>query len=434
MIRIGWFWWVLATVPALAGVLSLAVFGTGNFRSSGLVAGISVSLGLLAVLLLWRRPWRGRRGASRWLSVVPGLVLGLVALAGLNEGLPEFLEARGLFVDVDAVGPTAVVWFDDGYVVVGNDSNGGSVWFSADGTNWLRADDPVLDGLQLWDMIAVEGGLVVLGQAADPSDAVILSSSDGLVWVEAGRFGNKEYGTAAEAISQMESALIVISDIYGNDVEFYRSADMSSWVIGHPAPVFDDGEGGSDIACNDRLCIAVGSHDATYRPDLESNTGVAWVSTTGDRYDLVSHDFQTEQVQAVAVAAAGFVAIGNNPDGHGVAWLSKDGHNWSEIAGPFNEMMVDGIVSTDTGYTIFGRDPVAGKIIVWTSADTRRWDREILPGEFPEASQVRSISHNQDTRIAAGIASDTLHTIIWISTGGQPWQHIATLETAQPNQ
>ncbi len=431
MVKIRWFWWVLAATPAVAGVLSLEVFGAGNFRSSGLVAGISVSLGLLAVLLLLRRPWRGRRGASRWLSVIPGLVLGLVALAGLNEGLPEFLEARGLFVDVDAVGPRAVAHFDDGYVVVSNDANGGFVWFSADGTDWLRVDDPVLDDLELRDVIAVEGGLVAVGEQADPTEAVILSSSDGLVWVLAGRFGNGEYGTAPWAISQMETALIVISDIYGNDVEFYRSTDMSSWVIGEPAPVFDDGEGGSDIACSHRLCIAVGSHDATYRSDLESNAGVAWVSTTGGTYTLVEHDFQTEQLEAVAAAAVGFVAVGNNPDGHGVAWNSQDGHNWTEVTGPFNEMTVDGVAADDTSFTIFGRDLASGAIVVWTSADRGRWDQETLPGDFPEASQVRSISYNQDTRIAVGIASDTLDTIIWISTNGQFWQHIATLETAQ---
>ncbi|MEX2653517.1 MAG: hypothetical protein WD532_00640, partial [Acidimicrobiia bacterium] len=86
----------LAAIPAAAGWVSHTVLRSGNFRSSGLVVGISVSLGLVGLILLTNRPWRGRAGARRLLAVIPGLGLGLVALVGVALGLPEFLQARGL--------------------------------------------------------------------------------------------------------------------------------------------------------------------------------------------------------------------------------------------------------------------------------------------------------------------------------------------------
>jgi len=441
VVKIRWFWWLLAAVPAFVGFVSLS-FGVGDFRSSGLVVGVGLSLGLVAVLLLLRRPWRGRKGVSRWLSAVPGLLLGLVGLLGLAAGLPEFLEARGLFIDVDNVGPRAVVSFDDGYVLVGDDSNGGFVWFSVDGVTWSHVDDPIFDDLdELRDVIAVEGGLIAVGSDGR-GEAVILVSADGLVWSEAGRFGNVEDGTVARAISQTGNGFDVITSTIGNDVEFYRSADISSWTVVEPAGVFDDGESGSDIACGAELCVGVGSHDASYRSDdIASNifgtgdeTGVAWVDTIGDRYTLVNNDFQAEQLTEVAAAAIGFVAVGNNHDGHGVAWLSSDGQNWTKITGPFNDMVIDGITSTDTNYTIFGRDAEMGDIIAWTTNDTEQWGEETVSADSPEGSNIRAMTGSDGTRLAVGISSDTLHTIIWTSTNGQNWRHTATLETQPTSQ
>ncbi|MEX2280215.1 MAG: hypothetical protein WEA76_09015, partial [Acidimicrobiia bacterium] len=63
----------LAAIPAVAGWVSHTVLRTGDFRSSGLVVGISVSLGLVGLILLAERPWRGRAGARRLLAAIPGL-------------------------------------------------------------------------------------------------------------------------------------------------------------------------------------------------------------------------------------------------------------------------------------------------------------------------------------------------------------------------
>jgi len=431
-VRIRWFWWVLAAVPAFAGFVSLSL-GVGDFRSSGLVAGVALSLGLVAILLLVRRPWRGKRGVSRWLSMVPGLLLGLVALLGLAEGALEFLQARGLFLDIDGVGPTAMVGFDGGYVVVGDDGESGVVWVSEDGTSWSQSDDPVIGGVLLRDVIVVGGGLLAVGEGSDPTEAVVLSSTDGVIWEVAGRFGNSQYGAAPWAISRSSSGVVAISDIIGNDVEFYRSTDVSSWTASKPVGVFDDGEGGSDIACDEDLCVGVGFHDSTYRSEIETNTGVAWISTTGDRYDLVDHDFGSARLTSITWTESGFLTVGDTSTSEGVAWHSQNGQQWTPVTGPFNEMTIHGASTVDNSYVIFGTNPTTNELLIWTSDTGNQWDQETISEDLPEGSQIRAISYQNDTRITIGIPSDTLHTIIWTSTNNQPWQHTATLETTQNN-
>jgi len=358
-------------------------------------------------------------------------MLGLVGLFGLAISLPEFLEARGLFLDVDDVGPRALVAFDDGYVVVGDDSNGGFVWFSADGSTWSNVDDPVFDDVdELSDVIAVEDGLIALGNDG-MGEAVILVSADGLVWSEAARFGNVEYGTVGRAISQTDTAFVVITSTVFNDMEFYQSTDLSSWTVVEPTGVADDGEDGSDVACHGEVCVGVGFHESTFLSDLESDTGVAWINATGDRYDLVDHDFQSTRLTAITWVESGFLTVGDTSTGEGVVWQSPGGQDWNPVVGPFNEMTTDGASAIDNSYIIFGTNPTTNQLLIWTSDTGNQWDQETISNDFPEGSQIRSITHRNNTRIAVGIASDTLNTIIWISTNNQPWQHTATLETTQ---
>ena len=428
--RVGRWWWVLATVPALTGIVSLQL-GVGDFRSSGAVLGIALSLGLVAILLLWRRPWKGRSGVSKWLAPVPGLMLGLLALLGLSEGLPEFLQARGLFLDVDSQGPRSMVAFEGGFVLAGDDGESGMLWLSEDGASWTQIEKPVFDGVVLRDLLVTQDGLLVVGEVADPTEAVVLSSADGTQWQVGARFGNGDHGTVPSAISQSAGALVVIADIVGNDVEFYRGTDASSWTVSEPTPVFDDGENGWDIACSDSLCVGVGFHDATYRDEIDVNTGVAWVSTTGDSYQLVDHDFAADRLQAIAWADPGFIAVGNTPTDEGVAWLSQDGESWTSLTGSFNKMTITGVTATSDKYIIFGHNPDTGELVVWTSTIGDQWSEELVSSEFAEGSQIRTTVDQDGTRIIAGIASDTLDTLIWTSTNNQPWQHTATIQASQ---
>ncbi len=428
LVRVRWFWWVLAVAPALAGFVSLQL-GVGDLRSSGMMLGAAVSLGLVAVLLLLRRPWSGRNGVSKWLAPIPGLMLGLVALVGLLLGLPEFLQARGLFLDVDSHGPRAMVAFDGGFVLVGENADGGLVWLSEDGTSWSEIDDPVFDGVVLRDLLITEDGLLAVGQGGDVAEAVVLSSADGTRWQVEATFGNSDHGTAPHAFSRFGGTVVAIASIYGNDVEFYLGTEASSWTASAPTPVFDDGESGRDIACSENLCVGVGYHSAIYRDEIDTNTGVAWVTTTGTSYQLVEHDFDSEQLAAIAWATPGFIAVGTTTTGQGVAWLSQDGESWTRLTGSFNEMTITGITASADSYTIFGHDPETGRLMVWTSTTGNEWNEETISDELAIGSQIRTFVDQDGIRIAVGIASDTLDTVIWTSTNNQPWQHATTIHT-----
>lgn len=404
------------------------MFRVGDFRSSGLIAGISVSLGLVALILLANRPWQRCAGVSSVLSVIPGLVLGLIALVGVAEGLPEFLQARGLFVDVDDFGPRSVVSFAAGFVLVGDDADGGMIWYSPDGVDWSQVDDPVLDGLEMRDVVFVDGDLVAVGAVEEPTQAVILVSSDGRTWTHRGTFRNVEDGTSPEAISPFGGGLAAVADTIGNDVEFYTSSDLASWAVADPVGVFDDGESGEDIACNDAMCVAVGSHQARHRPDLATDAGVAWVSTTGDRFDLVDHDFGAEDLRYVVWADPAFVAGGSDASGMGVVWHSEDGQQWSPLAGPFEDARLDGISAGPDGLLLFGSDPESGAIWVWESVDGVVWEEHLLSAELPMGSHIRSIAVGDSLRVAVGVDSETLRPVVWTSPRGGDWSPVASLD------
>lgn len=322
-----------------------------------------------------------------------------------------------------------MVAFDGGFVLAGDDGDGGMLWLSDDGTSWSQIEESVFVGVLLWDLLVVEDGLLAVGEGADPSEAVVLSSTDGTQWQVVGRFGNSDHGTRPWAISRSGGTLVAITSIYGNDVEFYRGADASSWTVSEPTSVFDDGESGRDIACSEKLCVGVGFHDATYRDDIDSNTGVAWVSTTGTSYQLVDHDFDSDRLEAIVWADSGFITVGNTPTDKGVAWLSQDGESWIRLTGSFNEMTITGVTATADSYMIFGHNLETSELVAWTSTTGDEWSEEIISDELAEGSQIRTIVDQDGTRVAAGIASDTLDTLIWTSTGNQPWQHTTTLHT-----
>ena len=94
-------------------------------------------------------------------------------------------------------------------------------------------------------------------------------------------------------------------------------------------------------------------------------------------------------------------------------------------------MTIDGVAAVGNRYVIFGTDPTTNELLIWTSDTGNQWDQETISDDFAEGSQIRTITENNGTRIAIGIGSDTLDTIIWTSTNNQPWQHTTTLETRQ---
>jgi hypothetical protein len=390
------------------------------------MAGVSVTFGLVGVLLLLSAPWRGRDGVGRWSSLVPPLLLGLVSLLGLSEGLPEFFQARRLFVDVDSVGPVAVVEHEGTLVMVGNDTTGGFAWASEDGSDWTSVSADVLGELEIVDATVYGSSVVVVGQSLE-AEAVVLVSEDGATFVESGRFANSEYGTIPQAAAGFVNSLIVISDIYGNDVEFYTSADARSWTAGQPSPVFDDGENARDIACSDQACVGVGFVDATYRQDLDTNTGVAWVSPSGGDYEPVDYHFTAETLDAVAWNSPGFLVVADGPNGMGLAWHSTDGTDWNSVVGPFTDMTVDGVEAVGASFVVVGRDPTTGTLVVWTSENLTEWSEAVVETGLPEGTRIRSITNTQTGLVAVGIDSANFDTLVWTSPNGNEWQQTTTL-------
>ncbi|MEX2653518.1 MAG: hypothetical protein WD532_00645, partial [Acidimicrobiia bacterium] len=342
-------------------------------------------------------------------------------LVGVALGLPEFLQARGLFVDLDDVGPRRVVAFGGGFVLVGSDTDGAMIWYSADGVTWSAVDDPALVDLEVRDVVVVDGRLVALGALEEPTQAVILVSSDGRHWERHEGFGNVDHGTVPEAISRSGEGLAVVADIIGNDVEFYTTPDLGSWTVSEPVGEFDDGESGEDIACSDAVCVAVGSHHAAYRSELAADVGVAWVNTGGDRFDLVDHDFESEILTHVVWADPGFVVGGNDSSRLGVVWHSEDGRQWTRLAGPFEDARFDGVEATTDGYLIFGSDRESGAIWVWESVDGLQWAESVLSAGLPAGSHVRSVAAGDSLRVAVGVDSETRGTVVWTSPRGGDW-------------
>lgn len=417
-----WWWWPLAAVPALAGAVSLAL-EVGDFRSSGLIAGVSISIGLAAITLLLRAPWRGRRGIGRLLPVVPPLLLGMISLVGLSEGLPEFFQARGLFIDVESVGPIKVVIHDGAVVVVGSDTEGSFVWVSGDGSEWSIIDDSTLAELELVDALVANGSVVVLGRSTETDAAgVVLVSEDGRTYEERGRFSNSEFGTIPQAMAPFGDGLVVISDIYGNDIEFYSSHDTRSWMAGQPSPMFDDGESARDIACSSELCIGVGFYDASYRPELEANAGAAWTVSSRNDFQPVDYHFNAGRLDAIAWNTSGFVAVADSDADRGLAWHSSDGVEWRPLPGPFSEMVIDGVEATDAALVVFGRNPISGDLMLWSSEDNVNWSAAVVGMGFPAGSRLRSVASTENGLIAVGINAETFDPLVWTSSGGNGWQ------------
>ena len=86
-----WYIWLLVLVPALLGFASLTL-EVRDMRSSGFVAGVALSIGGLAILVLRRGRWRTVRGVRRVVALVPAVALGVVAALGLLVGVPEFVQ------------------------------------------------------------------------------------------------------------------------------------------------------------------------------------------------------------------------------------------------------------------------------------------------------------------------------------------------------
>lgn len=158
--------------------------------------------------------------------------LGLAGYQPNSEG-----EFNGEIVDVDYQPGV-------GYVAVGSASRSGDdeidfptqypvVWVSADGLAWQRHS---LEGeFRLRGVTAVEGSIIAHGvstlQGSPSADAEILTSQDGVAWVEAtGEFGGLDATDGIQSINDLvEIPGVGLFALGSDDVEFETKGAAAVW-------------------------------------------------------------------------------------------------------------------------------------------------------------------------------------------------------------
>lgn len=411
--------WLLVLIPAAAGVLSFVVsWRDEDFRSSGLLAGIALSILLVGVLLAMRRPWRGETGAVA-LAIGGGVALLLaVGMVGLAGGLPELLRERlSLFLSSDDRGLLAIAPLDDGFVAVGHPQTG-AAWTSPDGSNWAQAPLPSpLAGLEVRVLASAGGTLWAIAQ--DDTAAGLLAEVPGLDqrWVAGSRFADEDHGQQPRAAAELGDQLLTFGSTYGNDVIFYRGNPRQALVRAGPEPAGDRGYSARGLGCSDAACVAVGEH---WEP-----AAAIWHTTDGEDWELVHLDRGAVAATGVVPVADGWLAVGHD-GGSAVTWRSADGLRWeqdTELAVP--DAVFEGVAAVGGIVTVHGHDARSDRAGLWTLGDGG-W-RSIDLGA-PPGSRIRGLAFTDDSIVAAGVVGDSLRAAVWVSTAGSPFRLIE-LET-----
>jgi hypothetical protein len=414
--------WIVAAVPAATGAASLAV-GSGDFRSSGLIAGVGLSLLLVTILLALREPWRGRSGLRRGARIARVGVVGVGALAALTVGVPEFLQERfGLMLSPQDMGLRSVTVVDGTFVAVGA-ARSGAAWVSADATSWEPVALPeTIAGADIVDLAHVSDGVFAIAQ--DDAEAVLLAVSVDVQqqWREADRFAHDVFGIVPIAADSRGQQIVVASDIIGNDVAFFHGRPPQALTSGAPEPEFDRGYEVNDVACDVDGCVAVG---------VRIRIGAAiWHSPDGGRWELVDVSLPNVELMDVASTPKGFVAVGNDSaSGAGVAWRSANGRAWDRLTGAetLSAAIIDGVAVLDGVTTVFGRNPDTAAVMTWSRVNDQSWaPTQITPAS--RGSRLRHLATNGEVIVGVGVDTNTASGAVWSSRDGRSWTQ-TVLET-----
>ena len=343
-----------------------------------------------------------------------------------------------------------------GLVMVGEsfDSDGLSVWISANGVEWTRSGvsvDP-LDDLQLTAIVRGGPGLVASG--ATTTGAVMLTSSDGTTWERVADLGP----ATVTALTTGGPGFVAVGVDDENQVTAWTSADGSNW-DSHPQLANDSfllsvttgGPGlvavGVDNAFLPLLSVAWVSCDGvSWRevPRDQANLGGAfmisvatdahrlvavgvdgaWTSTNGINWIL--HDFDGFARRVVSLDGR-FLAAGES------VWTSEDGETWRDTDGPlesldiqpFNTLLLphnDGIVVTTSDFGFEGEGPR-----IWLSADGEVFE-EIPTDHLSPAALISGV---------VSIGTGLIVTTFDLNSGTRVWswqpEDAAPLEAIEPS-
>lgn len=414
--------WLVVSTPALVGVVSFVLSPNDDLRSSGLLAGVALSIVFAGVLLAVRRPWRARSGAAAWAARVGVVVVVVVGLVGLVEGVPSLLRERfGLLVSADDRGLYAVASLDGGFVAVGHPETG-AAWTSPDGVTWTPVPLPAsVDGLELRALAHLAGTLWVVAQ--DETSAGVLTEVPGLDqdWVAGGRFVHTDHDQEPNAAAALDGQLVTFGSTFSNDVAFFRGDPHTTLVLTGPEPVGDRGHEAEDLGCSDDGCVAVGSH---WEP-----AAAFWHTTDGRDWDRAQLDRDAVSATGVIATADGWLAVGHALDGSAVTWQSSDGRSWEQYpALAVNEAEFDGVTVNGDVVTAYGRNTASDQVAMWTLAGDSWTQTEFTS---PAGSRIRDVASHDGTIAAVGVRGDTLQAATWVSTAGSPFQ-LFSLETQGP--
>lgn len=412
--------WLVVLTPAVVGVVSFVLSPNEDFRSSGLMAGVALSIVLAGAVLALRKPWRDRAGAAA-LAGRGGVALVLVVgLVGLVEGMPTLLQERfGLLLSADDRGLLAVAPLGGGFVAVGHPETG-AAWASSDGVTWTRVRLPAsVDGLALRALAPAAGALWAVAETE--TNAGVLVEVPGLDqgWVAGSRFVSENHGQRPRAAAELDGQLLTFGSTYGNDVIFFRGDPHGTLVQTGPEPAGDRGHEAEDMACTDDGCVAVGSH---WEP-----AAVFWHTTDGDDWERVHLDRDAVSAAGVVTTADEWLAVGHDHDGSAFTWRSSDGRTWEpDPALALADTVFDGLASDGDVIMAFGHDTRTDQAAMWT-LDGDSWTSIELSG--PAGSRISGVAAGDETIVAVGVEGDSLQAVAWVSTAGSAFQ-LVPLESA----
>jgi hypothetical protein len=148
----------------------------------------------------------------------------------------------------------AITTLGEGFVAVGvvgsaQKPSGSVAWTSADGSTWMRVDDPAFaDGIVVAVVAAPFGGLVAVGSDLERREAVAWTSADGRRWTrapsEASRQHSGGYVWMTDVIA-IDESVIAVGDYQGlqrGTATSWVSHDGIAWEQARSAPVQEQAE------------------------------------------------------------------------------------------------------------------------------------------------------------------------------------------------
>jgi hypothetical protein len=404
-----------------------------------MLSGMAITFVSLAVLGVMARPWRV---TNLWLRTIALAGTGLSVVAAFVFGVTALSTIQEEVFTSSVEGVRAVTEFNGGLVAVGTDDVGHvAVWVSPDGELWDRAEHSAeLDAIDVSDVTVFNGELLVIGQAEETGQGVVLTSNDGTSWSRNPIFGdnlNPESGiemtrlledlatTAAwqpKGIASTKSSLVMVGDTYGNAVVFWHSTDSVSWMVAEPLPVFDTGGEVIDVVAWEHGFVAVG-FDGGGTPQI-------WTSDEGTKW--ASQDTQVEGQGLLAAASDDVVVVVANSDAGATVWKTTDGGSWMrQDSQAFSGHSVDAIINSASSFAAVGVEGSTGETSLWTSSDGEIWT---LSPHQPTLGniEVHDIVPFGVSFVAVGYDSVTNTAAFWLVDEQSGWKRTVVTSAIAP--